>query len=236
MKQYKHYSFDLWGTLIKPNPAFQKARVEYLHYLYLHLDTSHYSKDAIEHEVVNVSRKFNKINEITGVHTPCETMYLMHLQNVVSSKKYINDVTLKDLENIQTQINILFFENPPELYEGKKTKEILEQLRNTGASLSILSNTGYIQGAHLKKVLRTLEIAHIFDFMLFSDVTGLSKPNPLAFHHILEALSTLREGDCETNDIIHVGDSETADIAGANAIGIDSLLVNSNGVSIQTLL
>ena len=31
MKTYKHYSFDLWLTLIKSNPTFKKERALFFH-------------------------------------------------------------------------------------------------------------------------------------------------------------------------------------------------------------
>jgi putative hydrolase of the HAD superfamily len=45
MKTYKHYSFDLWLTLIKSNPIFKKERALFFHQ---HLNAAKKSIEEVE--------------------------------------------------------------------------------------------------------------------------------------------------------------------------------------------
>jgi 2-haloacid dehalogenase/putative hydrolase of the HAD superfamily len=66
-------------------------------------------------------------------------------------------------------------------------------------------------------------IAHhglAFDAVVCSERVGGYKPNPAMFRHGLDALGL------EPHEVMHVGDSLRADVAGANAAGIRSVWVN----------
>ncbi len=85
-----------------------------------------------------------------------------------------------------------------------------------------------------------LGLAGFFDFQLYSDEEGLSKPNKQLFGLMLGKIAAVRQDSGKKaiglKEIIHIGDNEKADIGGANAIGISSLLINSNGKGIKCLL
>ena len=103
--------------------------------------------------------------------------------------------------------------------------------------MSILSNTGFIKGVTLRKVLKELNIDQYFDFQLYSDEVGLSKPNPALFNLMIQQIKMFNnEKDVPLNSIVHIGDNPAADIAGADAAGIESFLVNSNHVPLTSLL
>jgi putative hydrolase of the HAD superfamily len=65
----------------------------------------------------------------------------------------------------------------------------------------------------------------------------MSKPNPALFELMLKNIKQVNiNKDIRLNDIIHIGDNAKADIEGAHAAGIKSLLINSNNQSILALL
>ncbi|AFZ72265.1 HAD family hydrolase [Natronobacterium gregoryi] len=69
--------------------------------------------------------------------------------------------------------------------------------------------------------LRTLGIEHAFDVRVFTEPSAgiYPKPNAEPFEYALGELGV------DPANAIHVGDSPHADVAGANAMGIDSALV-----------
>ncbi len=69
--------------------------------------------------------------------------------------------------------------------------------------------------------LDALGIADFFDTLVFVDPPGgvPPKPNPEPFERALTEL------DANQSETIHVGDSLRADVAGANAFGIDSVWI-----------
>jgi putative hydrolase of the HAD superfamily len=90
---------------------------------------------------------------------------------------------------------------------------VLEQLHRR-TQLAVCSNFSHSQTA-----LAVLEAAGLrwhFDAVLVSDAVGFRKPRPEIFRATLGALGV------EPEDALHVGDSLSADIAGANALGMQT--------------
>lgn len=91
----------------------------------------------------------------------------------------------------------------------------LETLREDGLSLALITNlTTRIQ---LRK-LTTLGLEDAFDVVLTSEEAGQEKPASVMFTLPLARL------ECPPSRAILVGDSIPADIVGANAIGVESVL------------
>jgi len=228
MKYYKHYSFDLWLTLIKSNPNFKEKRT-----LFFYENYNFYKKTLTE--VGTIFRKVdlmcNAINEKTGKNIDSSEMYLM----VIS---IINDYTIAfddiDLDHIACKMENLLFEYMPLIY-CSETKAVLEYLKATkGNTLSILSNTGFIPGKLLRNVLKHICIDMYFDFQIYSDEVGLSKPNKDIFKLMVNKITENRQ--ILLSEIVHIGDNVRADVIGANSLGIHSILINSNNNSITSII
>lgn len=229
MKQYKHYSFDLWGTLIESNPAFKESRTEYFF--------DHFNREKMSHkEIDDIFRKVSEIHnttaEVTGMGFSSSEMYTM----VLHLLKYdMENLTLRDIHSIYLIMETLFIKHHPILFPG--TEFVLQKLHDHGATISLLSNTGYARGTTMRTILRILKIHHLFQFTVFSDEIGISKPNIAIFNDMFTQVANLNVmREIYRQDIIHVGDSEKADIKGAQAAGIDAFKVNSDGATIKNLL
>jgi FMN phosphatase YigB (HAD superfamily) len=101
----------------------------------------------------------------------------------------------------------------PEVFETLKT------LRRTVPRLGILSNWGW----YLPELCEQLGLAPYFDFFVVSARVGCSKPNPCIFREMLRQAGTTPERT------LHVGDSLSADVRGAQAVGITGVLVDRAG-------
>jgi FMN phosphatase YigB (HAD superfamily) len=101
----------------------------------------------------------------------------------------------------------------PEVFETLKT------LRRTVPRLGILSNWGW----HLPELCEQLGLAPYLDFIVVSARVGCSKPNPCIFREMLRQAGTTPERT------LHVGDSLSADVRGAQAVGITGVLVDRTG-------
>jgi putative hydrolase of the HAD superfamily len=65
----------------------------------------------------------------------------------------------------------------------------------------------------------------------------MSKPNLGLFNLMVQKVKACNKSkQISLADIIHIGDNPAADIAGANDAGLQSLLINSNNLSILSLL
>jgi len=118
--------------------------------------------------------------------------------------KFRKEVGYKHLENF-CRSNVTF----PE------TIKTLTYLKAKGFKLGLLSNaTGPAEV--FDKDLADRGIADFFDSVVWSCDIGFRKPYSSSFKYILSAL---KSSPCES---LMIGDSEIADIEGANLIGMDS--------------
>lgn len=230
MPFYKHYSFDLWLTLIKSNPTFKTERTKYFH-------SNFNTTDKTIEEVALIFRQVdlmvNAINEKTGKNIDADEMYLMVISII---NDYSNAFQNIDMEALYEEMEKLLLKHMPLLY-CSDCIEVLTKLKASELStISILSNTGFIKGKTLKKVLKHLELDRIIDFQLYSDEVRMSKPNLNFFQLMLDTIDRNKHPELLLNEIIHIGDNPVADVGGAEAIGIQSLLINSNHLTISNLL
>ncbi len=226
MTGHQHYSFDLWLTLIKSNPLFKKQRSKYFHQ---HFNFKQISLEEVEQKFRQVDVMCNAINERTGKNIDADEMYLMIISQINNNQINLHDV---DIDQLYTDMEALVFDYLPQVYD-QDTICLLAQLKDRGVTTNILSNTGFIKGVTLRKVLQQLELAPYFDFQLYSDEAGMSKPNPAFFELMISQAQQL--APVQLQDIMHVGDNPRADVEGALRAGINATLINSNQVSILTL-
>lgn len=229
MQLYKHYSFDLWLTLIRSNPAFKSARAKIFHEKY---NFSGKSLKEVETIFRHVDLMCNSMNEKTGKNIDADEMYLMVISLLNDFNPSFAGVDSKELE---MEMEALIFNYLPVIYGGDTAAKLASLKDNGKATLSLLSNTGFIRGRILRKVLKALELDQYLDFQLYSDEERLSKPNPVFFQLMLDRIDRKRHGELELHEVVHIGDNPHADIHGASAIGIHSVLINSNHLTISCL-
>jgi len=102
-----------------------------------------------------------------------------------------------------------------ELFEEVPT--VLKSIKEKGYSIIILSN---IDNEFLYKKLADFNIETYFDQIFTSENLKSYKPNPHIFNKVLETMQI------NPDQIIHVGDSQHADIYGAKNFGIMAVYIN----------
>jgi len=231
MKHPKHFSFDLWFTLIKSNPQFKKERALYF---FRHFNAQRKSLAEVESVFRSVDLMCNAINERTGKNISSEEMYLMVVYQLNGT---LTPFAATDFNGLYEEMERLFFNYAPSLFSAQ-TPEVLSRLKQLpGTTMNILSNTAFIKGAALKKVISGLGLSEYFDFQIYSDEAGASKPSSEIFRVLLNQVYRLRSEDgIALNEIMHVGDNPVADIEGARAAGIHAFQINTNDNLISNLL
>ncbi|MFT3679790.1 MAG: HAD family hydrolase [Ferruginibacter sp.] len=229
MNHIKHFSFDLWLTLIRSNPLFKEQRADYF---YNNFNRKAKSVEEIKFIFQTADACCNAINEKTGKNISAEEMYLMVVSQINESTAIIKDV---DLHALYSDMEHLVLQYMPEVF-CDQTLATLDRIKNRpDTTLNILSNTAFIKGATLKKVNIHLGISKYFDFEIYSDEVGVSKPNIDIYHHLIENVSRVRQHRIEPEEIIHVGDNYHADISGAQKAGIQAFQINTTQQSITHL-
>jgi putative hydrolase of the HAD superfamily len=212
---HQHFSFDLWLTIIKSNPNFKIKRDQLL--------KDFFSIDKSFEEVRKVVRYYdvllNKISEKTGQHIERETAYLLILNALdINTEK----ITPENLQWYFHKIDELFLEDLPFLI-WENIENLLIRIKNEGKTSSIVSNTAFINGDSLAKMLEKLGLISYFSFMIFSDVAKISKPNPQIFDLVYDSINKIKP--LKKNEILHIGDNVFADFQGAINYGFHAQLV-----------
>nr|WP_294792317.1 HAD family hydrolase [uncultured Mucilaginibacter sp.] len=226
---YQHFSFDLWLTLIRSNPAFKEKRAEFF---YQHFNYYNLPPDGVKRTFRQVDIMCNLINEKTGKNIDADEMYLMVLSIMNNGDAKVWQI---DIEKLYTDMEALLFDNLPIAYCDRTLASLAHLKQNTTATTGILSNTGFIKGVTLRKVLNQIGIDRYIDFQLYSDEVGMSKPNPKFFKMMLDQLSA-HHTEIDLARVVHIGDNPIADVGGAKSVGLQSYLINSNNVYLPDII
>jgi putative hydrolase of the HAD superfamily len=235
--KYKHYSFDLWLTLIKSDPKFKQERDKYF---YTHFNRGvQFSQEEVSAIIRDIDITCNAVNEIAGGSISPLEMYAMILRKLNYPTENLG---INDLFAIYHKIEALFFKHPPQPY-CKDTIPTLLKLKEKGASLSLISNTGFISGdtldrlfdAHFPLHVAGVSMKNLFSFRLYSDRFQCSKPSRKFFQLMEDLCGNLHQLTAK-DKILHVGDNPFADGEGAKRAGLDHYIINSNKQTIKDLL
>ncbi|MDY6805755.1 MAG: HAD-IA family hydrolase [Cyanobacteriota bacterium] len=112
-----------------------------------------------------------------------------------------------------------YFATAEPWYLYDDVKPALEQWRNKGETLAIVSNFD----SRIYRVVEALELADYFSNVTISTEAGAAKPNPKIF------TTALRINACLPEEVLHIGDSFSADYRGALGVGIKAIWLNRNG-------
>lgn len=213
--EYKHLSFDLWLTLIKSNPEFKNKR----NLLFKDFFEVGFSIEKVTEVVRYYDVLCNNINEKTGLNIDTFEIYYLIL-NALNVN--INDIEIEKLSQFYKETESLFMKFKPDLIYPKiqlMFQEIVEQEK----TISILSNTAFIKGITLRKLMSYYELENYFSFQIYSDETGFSKPNKEIFQLVYNEINRFKL--LEKKKVLHIGDNKIADYKGAIKFGFDALLI-----------
>lgn len=96
-------------------------------------------------------------------------------------------------------------------------RETLAELSHRYA-LAIISDAIHTPGRGLRTLMKQEDILQYFRVFVFSDEAGASKPSPVVFEQ------AVRELGVPFDEIVHVGDRESNDVAGPLAMGMRAIL------------
>ena len=108
-----------------------------------------------------------------------------------------------------------FFGDPANWIVYDDVFPALEELRGAGLRLGVISNFD----SRLYRLLEGLGLRRYFDSVTISSEAGYAKPAPELFHFALAATGSTAD------EALHVGDAPNLDVAGANAAGIEAILI-----------
>lgn len=203
----KHISFDFWNTIYFSNPEFKKERNLLLS------NKSDFEIEEIQKAVTEISK--------------------FHNDKALSKNRLINSEQLNymlfdkiGIKNNKTNVLLciydLFQKNHPIF--RYKLPDLINILKDQRVTLSIMSNTAYIPGSEIRKILKKNNLLKYFSFCQFSDEFGFGKPANLIFDDMKIKVKSIH-GNLNWSQILHVGDDIKCDILGGIENGIKTLKV-----------
>jgi len=213
--EYKHISFDLWLTLIKSNPEFKNKR----NLLFKDFFEVNCSVDKITEVVRHYDVLCNNINEKTGLNIDTFEIYYLIL-NALNVN--IDEIGIDRLSQFYKESELLFMKFKPDLIYPK-IQLLFKQIAEKEKTISILSNTAFIKGVTLRKLMSHYELENYFSFQIYSDETGFSKPNNEIFKLVYNEVKSFKS--IEKKEVLHIGDNKIADYNGAINFGFGALLI-----------
>jgi putative hydrolase of the HAD superfamily len=227
-KETKHISFDLWMTLIRSGQEFKKERAK--------LFCSFFNLPQAEVErAMKVFREtdllVNRINETVGKNVDALEMYMLNLDKLGVDMSGIRLNTLQEFYDLSEQ---LFFQFPAVLVNDEIIP-ILNTLKDRGYTLNILSNTGYIKGKTLRRLMDFNGVAKYMDFQVYSDEVACSKPSPIIFDQMYRQAQELYAGSLSKRQVVHIGDNKLTDVEGATGFGINAFLVDEQSMTLKNI-
>lgn len=218
IKIYKNFIFDLYGTLVdirtnEENPYLWKRISE----LYSSLG-AHYSpgelkrsyKQAVDEASRQVQRSGRKRFGKEFIGEPDLTAVFRQLYQVkgVSCSRDQAAMTANFFRILSRQ--------KLQVYNG--VEETLQCLRANGCGVYLLSNA---QRDFTRPDMELVGLTKFFDGILISSEEGCKKPSPVFFTRLLERYG-LKAEEC-----LMMGNDVNIDIAGARAVGIDTLYIHT---------
>lgn len=196
----KHISFDVWNTLVKPNHQFAKARQQLL--------AASFRLDELWIKKVYTETKseIDSNAENNGIGPSSDDCYRLLFQNL----------NVEFNADIKEEVETLFQKFPPIIPDI--VKSTIEQLRSSNITLNISSNSNFISGNVMLPFLES-NLGE-FNFSIFSDLIGVSKPSERFFEAVKKRCTHPVE------NMLHVGDNTICDGYGATKSGIKSLIVS----------
>jgi FMN phosphatase YigB (HAD superfamily) len=199
----KHFSFDFWNTIGKPNKDYARGRAALL------ADVFGTDTATAKARYTSVKNALDHAAETEG----CDHGRDYNLARLCEAFEREDDRDFRD--TLGRHLDDLFAEHPPMI--DPALREQLHRAHDQGITLSIGSNTNFITG----RVIMEHAIGRLpFAFTVFSDEVASSKPNPAFFAIIAEKARAANPLVMENTDIVHIGDSRACDIAGGARAGM----------------
>lgn len=207
----KFVTLDFWNTIATPNPAFKKARNEYLH------QNSTLSLETVGKIYTETKAELDEMAETCGDAYSTMGCVGMLLEKINPSLcEHEEDAAYQRVIKINRQIQQLALEFPPTI-----TNELIHSisdLKAKGFGVGIISNTNFISGATIRQIC--IGCACKFDTYSFSDELASSKPDPHIFMH------NMHQSGATEEELIHIGDNTICD-GGAEDLGIKTVIVKN---------
>lgn len=211
-------SFDIWKTIFKSNPAYSPHRSRAIGETLL---------PGVRFKFERVDKIVKRVKDETDEMTRGDGKQYGFRDRINLVWKYLGPrgrvkvITEEMYEKLEQQLSGFMAEMPPFLNEPE-IPFVIETLKKRGYKIALMSNTGFIDGVHMRVALNHYGILGHVNFVYFSNEVGLAKPNPQIFQRLLQ------DTKVEACEALHVGDDVKTDYYGALDSGLRALHLSTD--------
>ena len=212
--------FDIGGTLITQTHSPQRSLLYsvYVKHLLAEIGIAVTESDQAFYERIHDNAEsYKHLGETTGKELAPITIWKDYIL-----KDY--NISENNIRRIADNLSFTFdyirmYNNPRETL-----KETLEQLKNMGMKLGIITNT--ISTSFADHILREYGVSDYFPVIVKSCEFGRRKPDRSIFDHTMELIGSTRETTC------YVGDTISRDVLGSRNAELAMVIkIKNNSIS-----
>ncbi len=209
MARYLNCIFDLYGTLADIRTDERSQKLWRLAALY-------YSEHGAGYQPTELKKAYLRLCKCAQ-EREADPLFEIELREVFSSL-YFEKGIIPDGRLVAETAVFFRLSSLKKLKLYPWVKPVFKALRESGCGIYLLSNA---QACFTEPELRALGIENDFDDTLLSSDAGVRKPSPAIMRRLLE------ENGLEAGSCVMVGNDRRADIALANAFGMDSVYIKT---------
>lgn len=219
-------TFDFWDTLAAddsdepkraerglPTKAEERAR------LFAESITNRYPQIAYEQAIEAYQRANDRfrIDWLNHHRTPAVPVRLYYAYESLGLRPAPGQYSrmVREVDELIRMIETMEIRIPPDFAPGVNSAL---HLLSGEYRLGVISDTIHTNGRGLRHLLRQQGILQYFDYFVFSDEVGASKPSTAVFQQASLGLGF------PPHQIVHVGDRESNDVEGPLSIGMRAIL------------
>jgi putative hydrolase of the HAD superfamily len=204
-------SIDFWNTLVHAETGGnirREVRIEALREV-----ASNYTDRITDEEYRKAKRTASEHFHRIWLKQHRTASIQELLENILAQLQI--PATEREQKYLITKFEESLWDGPPSISKG--AKEIIPQLAKQH-SLALISDTMYSPGRVIRKFLEQHDLHNYFTSFVFSDETGVSKPDPKAYQKALQKTQS------DVSQSWHIGDLVKTDITGAKKVGMQAIL------------
>lgn len=207
-------SLDIWGTLLRSDPAFKPRRNRMLRDLLC----PRVDPEVFSQALRSRDRLVDAQMMADGHHRGPQDRIADTLQALDSPVPGADDPRWQQAWETQTEIAL---EHPPLALTEDLPELVAACLQRGPEQVALTSNTGLLEGPLMRRLLQAAGFPPV-PALAFSDEVEDpgSKPHPAIFR------STLAQLGARPAEVLHVGDNFVADVCGAAQAGMSRVLVD----------
>ena len=209
MSRYRHYLFDLYGTLADIRTDEESRRVWERTALW-------YTEQGAPYQGSELRNAYLRLCAAEQARS-ADPLYELELRRVFRAL-YAEKGLRAGPRLVEDTAMFFRLASRRKLRRYPWVLPVFRQLRAAGAGIYLLSNA---QACFTEAELRVLELDRAFDGIVLSSDAGVKKPSPAILRLLLERYA-LDPADC-----LMVGNEQAADVGVARTAGVDALYLRT---------